>query len=422
MVETEKLEFKRQSNDSIIKEVIAFCNTNGGTIIIGYDDNGKVYGLENAKKDLDAISDSIHAAISPDISFLVSLKIAQEEEKDIIIIEVLQGTNKPYYIKSKGMTSDGVYVRVGATTQKASESLIKEMIVESSGITFEKNLSINQELTFNYTEDVFKAKKLKFGKIEKKNLGLINENGKYTNLALLLSDQCPYTIKMAIYTNNTKTEFLDKKETSIGSILKQLEEAYEYLKVNNKTNAKIIGLERIETLEYSDEVLRECLLNSIGHRDYEIFGSNLVHIFKDCIEFLSLGGLVNGLTIEDIKIGSSASRNPKLINIFHRLGLVEAYGSGIPRILDIYRVSENQPKIVVAPHSFLITIPKLKIIPEYSTIIEYLRTNDGLTREKAEELLNTKKVKTLSILNKLINMQIIEKTGTSKEIIYNLKK
>ena len=223
------------------------------------------------------------------IDFIVNLQIKKEEEKEIIIIQILQGTNKPYYIKSKGMTPDGVFVRLGATSQHATKETIREMIVEASGITFEKNLSINQDLTFLYTERVFKEKGLKFTNIEKRNLEIINDKGLYTNLGLLLSDQCPYTIKMAVYPDNTKKEFLDRKETAVGRVLQQLEEATHYLKLNNKTKAKIVGLERIETSEYSDEVIRECLLNTIGHRDYEIPGSTLIHIYKDYIEFLSLG-------------------------------------------------------------------------------------------------------------------------------------
>ena len=94
------------------------------------------------------------------------------------------------------------------------------------------------------------------------------------------------------------------------------------------------------------------MLNSIAHRNYEIPGSTLIHIFTNKMEFLSLGGIVKGLTIEDIKLGSSSSRNPKLVSIFHRLGLVEAYGSGIPRMLELYKSSVNIPSIKVAPNSF----------------------------------------------------------------------
>lgn len=420
-LENDKLEFKREVNDSLIKEVISFCNASGGTIIIGYNDDGSVYGVADVRKELDKISNKLHDSIEPDISFLIAPRVEKQEGKDIIIIEVLQGTSKPYYIKSKGMTPEGVYVRLGATAQQATRDLIREMLIESSGVTFEKNISANQDLTFIYTERVFREKDIALGVREKKNLGIINNNNKFTNLGLLLSDQCPYTIKMAIYTNNTKTEFIDRKETAIGSVLQQLEEAENYLKLNNKVSGKIKGMERIDSYDYPEESIREVLLNCIGHRNYEIPGSTLVHIFKDSIEFLSLGGLVNGLTLEDIKLGSSSSRNPKLISIFHRLGLVEAYGSGIPRMLELYKSSTKLPDIQAAPNSFLVTMPKLLLREEYQKVLEYLNQNVSGSREEMEEVLGTKKVTTVAILNEMLERNLITKEGKSRDIIYKIK-
>ena len=419
--ESEKLEFKRQVNDSLIKEIIAFCNTNGGTIIVGYEDDGVVHGVNDARKELDRISNMIHDSIEPNISFLVSSRIENENGKDIIIIEVLQGTNKPYYLKSKGMTPSGTYVRLGATSQPTTSDSIRDMIIESSGITFEKNLSANQELTFIYAERTFKEKGVAFGKREQKTLGIINDKNQYTNLGLLLSDQCPYTIKMAVYPNNDKIEFTDRKETNVGSVLQQLEEADSYLKLNNKVGSKINGMQRVDNYEYPEEVLRESLLNCIGHRDYEIPGSTLVHIFKSSIEFLSLGGLVKGLTIEDIKLGSSSSRNSKLISILHRLGLVEAYGSGIPRMLELYKLESLTPEIQVAPNSFLLKIPKLSMKKEYSLVMEYLNESKEVTREKLETVLGVKKVTTVGILNEMLERGLITKEGKSKNIVYKLR-
>ena len=97
-------------------------------------------------------------------------------------------------------------------------------------------------------------------------LGLINENNLYTNLGLLLSDQCPYTIKMAIYSDNTKREFIDQKETREGSVLAQIEEAENYLKLINRVAGKIQGMERIDTYDYPPEGIRELILNTVGHR------------------------------------------------------------------------------------------------------------------------------------------------------------
>lgn len=418
--ESYKLEFKREINDSIVKEIIAFCNTSGGTIIVGYNDDGTICGLNNAKQELDKISNKLHDCIEPDVSFLVSPRIEKEDDKDIIIIEVLQGTRKPYYIKSKGMTPEGVYVRVGATSQPSTRDSIRDMLIDSSGITFEKNLSINQNLTFIYTERIFNEKGISFKNKEKKMLGIINDNDKYTNLGLLLSDQCPYTIKMAVYTDNTKREFIDRKETGVGSVLQQLEEAESYLKLNNKISGKINGMKRIDNYDYPEESIREILLNTITHRNYEIPGSTLIHIFTNRIEFLSLGGLVKGLTIEDIKLGSSSSRNPKLVNVFHRLGFVEAYGSGIPRMLELYKSSKEIPDIYVAPNSFLVVIPKLCLREEYNKIINYLKNYGNATREELEKVLGTKKVTTVTILNEMLERNLITKSGKSRNVIYKL--
>ena len=133
-----------------------------------------------------------------------------------------------------------------------------------------------------------------------------------------------------------------------------------------------------------------------------------------------MGGLVKGLTIEDIKIGSSASRNPKLINIFHRLGLVEAYGSGIPRIMEEYASNTIKPEIVVAPHSFLIRIPKMSYPHEYQIIINYLNSSEFITREIAEQILGVRKQKAVNILNEMINKKLIVKYGNARNVIYKL--
>lgn len=418
--ESNILEFKREINDSIIKEVIAFANTSGGTILVGYEDDGTPYGLTNAKEDLEKLSNKLHDSIEPNIDFLINMRINTIDKKDIIIIEVLQGTNKPYYLKSKGMVPEGVYIRFGNTSRPSTSEIIRQMIIESTGITFEKNVSINQDLTFNYAERLFKEKGLSFGKVEMKNLGLVTDKGLYTNLGLLLSDECPYTIKMAIYPDNTKKEFLDTKETSVSSVLEQLEEAFRYIKLNNKVKAKIVGINRIEVPEYNEEVIRECLLNTIGHRNYEIPGSTLIHIFKDSIEFLSLGGLVSGLTIDDIKIGSSSSRNPKLISILHRLGYVEAYGSGIPRIMETYKLSKEKPEIIVAPNSFLIKIPKLDLDIDTLTIKNLLVTNNTITREDVERVLGIQKTSALKILNKMVEDGVLLKEDKGKSTTYKL--
>ena len=149
--------------------------------------------------------------------------------------------------------------------------------------------------------------------------------------------------------------------------------------------------------------------------------SVLVHIFKDYIEFLNSGGLVSGLTIDDIKIGHSSSRNPELVNIFHKLNLVEAYGTGIPRMMEVYKTSEEKPDITVAPHSFLLKIPKLNNNYEESTIIEYLRKYGIINRSKIEEILDVKRNHAVDLINKMIDKGILIKEGNARSSVYKLK-
>ena len=417
----DNIKFVKQWSDSLIKDIISFLNTLGGVIYIGYDDDGNLVGLDDAKGNLDRLTNKLHDSIEPDINFLISPRIEKQEGKEFIILEVLKGTSKPYYIKSKGMTPEGVFVRVGRTLKGATSYSIRDMILESLNITFEKNISTIQDLTFIYADKIFKDKEIAFSDREKKTLGLINENNLYTNLGLLLSDQCPYTIKMAIYKDNTKSEFIDQKETTQASVLAQIEEAENYLKLINRVAGKIKGMERVDTYDYPLEGIRELILNTVGHRNYEIPGSTLIHVFTDSIEFLSLGGLVKGLTIDDIKLGSSASRNPKLINVFHRLGLVEAYGSGIPRLYELYKNANKLPEILVGPNSFLVKLPKLTIKDDYKVVADYLKNKESATREELENVLKAKKVKTSEILKEMIKRDMIIKCGNARNITYKLK-
>ena len=153
-------------------------------------------------------------------------------------------------------------------------------------------------------------------------LKLIGDDHLYTNLALLLSDQCEVTTKAALFQGTDKAVFRDRKEFS-GSILKQLEDVYQFIDLNNKTQASFSGLIRIDKKDYPEEAIREALLNSIVHRDYSFSGSNLINIYDDRIEIVSLGGLVSGLELNSIFLGVSQPRNPNLAAIFYRMMLIE---------------------------------------------------------------------------------------------------
>src|SRR5699024_1512356 len=137
------------------------------------------------------------------------------QDNNVIRIALGEGSYKTYYLKSKGLNPTGVYVRQGASRAPASSELIRQMIKESDGDQFENLRTMQQELTFSSAETAFARYGVEFGEEKFITLGLRNvHDDHYTNLALILSDQCQHTIKVAVFADNTKTIFKDAKEFS----------------------------------------------------------------------------------------------------------------------------------------------------------------------------------------------------------------
>lgn len=436
MFEDENTEFKVKFTDEIYKEVIAFANTDGGVIYLGVGYDGTVIGIEDVDNTYTRLTNGIRDAIQPDVTMFVRYIL---QDNNVIRIEVGEGSYKPYYLKSKGLKPTGVYVRQGASSAPASSELIRQMIKESDGDQFEKLRTMQQELTFSAAETAFVRYGVEFGEEKFITLGLRNvHDDHYTNLALLLSDQCQHTIKVAVFADNTKTIFKDAKEFS-GSIFQQLENTYSYLKLCNRTMAKFEGLNRIEKQDYPEEALREALLNAIVHRDYSFSGSIIINVNDTEIEFISIGGLLSGLSVEDIRSGISQPRNPKLAEIFHRLKLIESYGTGIRRIYKLYENNTIKPRIEVTPNAFKFVLPNTNnipksedlihfqekpascITPQMKAVLDYLSEYGEIGDEELQDLLNIKRTRAYLVARQMIEQGLIKSSGRGVNKRYYIK-
>lgn len=424
--ESTTVEFKQQIVEDIKKEVVAFANTEGGTIYIGIADNGDVIGLENLDEVSLQISNMIRDAIKPDVSMFVSYNAETIEGKDILKVIVQRGTECPYYIAKKGLRPEGVFVRQGTSSVPASVSSIRRMIKETDGDVFEDVRSLNQELTFKYTTIEFEDRGLAFGKMQMKSLGILNADNMFTNLGLLLSDQCTHTIKAAVFEGVSKSVFKDRREFN-GSLLKQLNDVYDYINIYNRTRAEFSGLARIDKRDYPEEALRESLLNSLVHREYSYSGSTLVNIFDDRIEFVSLGGLVKGLTVDDIFLGVSQPRNEKLAAIFYRLKLIEAYGTGMQKIMDSYQDWNVKPQVELSDNAFKIILPNtnMKLQKENlnfneKAVLSYLYEKGEINRKDVENYLSISQTMAGRIIKGLINKGLITKIGGGANTRYTI--
>ena len=122
-VETEKIELKRNLNDSIEKEVVAFLNSHDGVIYIGVEDNGDICGVDKLDETMKKIADIISNAILPNPQELVKVKALYEDSKWIIEVEVKKG-DALYYINKYGRSSKGCYIRVGTSCRSMTEEQI----------------------------------------------------------------------------------------------------------------------------------------------------------------------------------------------------------------------------------------------------------------------------------------------------------
>lgn len=407
-LETENIEFKLQVTDEIYKEVIAFANTDGGTIYVGINDNGDVVGIDNIDETYTRITNGIRDVIHPDVTMFIKYTL---QDNKVVKITVGEGSYKPYYLKSKGLKPNGVYIRQGASSVPASPEQIRQMIKDSDGDVFEDMRSMEQSLTFHAAEKMFKKYNVEFSAEKYRVLGMIDSSDSlYTNLALLISDQCMHTTKVAVFANDTNTEFRDSKEFT-GSVFEQLENTFDYLMLCNKTMATFKGLERVERSDYPQEAIREALLNAIVHRDYSFSGSIIINVNDNEMEFISIGGLVSGLSPDDIRSGISQPRNKKLAEVFHRLHLIESYGTGIRRIYSLYNNCAIQPRIEVTANTFKIVLPNMNsndvketvaaVTHQMQSVLDFIEENGEISDSEVQELLQIKNTRAYTLMKKM---------------------
>lgn len=427
--ETENIEFKSGFTEEIYKEVIAFANTDGGILYIGIDNDGNAVGLNDVDDEYTRITNGIRDAILPDVTMFVKYTI---QGNKVVRITISEGTNKPYYLRSKGLKPSGVYVRQGTSSVQASSEQIRQMIKASDGDDYESMRSLEQNLTFTSVAAAFERYGVAFSEEKYLALGMIHKNdGLFTNLALLMSDQCQHTIKVAVFGDDQNTTFKDNQEFK-GSIFKQIDETFHYILLNNRTSSDFKGLERIEKSDYPQAALREALLNSVVHRDYSFSGSIIININDKQMEFISIGGLLPGLTADDIRSGISQPRNKNLAEVFHRLKLIEAYGTGIRRIYKLYENCSVQPRIEVTHNTFKMILPNMSVTapahnytpltPQKKQILDFISHNGQITEIEIMDLLGVKKTRAYTLAKQMCDEKLIVSVGRGVNKKYLLQK
>jgi len=420
-------EFKSEFTNEIKKTAVAFANTKGGKIYIGIEDDGTIAGVNDADSVIRQMTDSLRGSIKPDITRFMNVYAENIDGKTVVITQIERGVYVPYYIAEKGLRPSGVYIRIGSSSVPATEEHIRQMIKEADGERYISARSLIQELTFERAQKEFDEKNIAFGETNKKTLGIISDNGMYTNLGLLLSEQCQHTTKVAVFEGSTKAVFKSRKEFT-GSLLNQLYDVLEYLDYFNLVRAEIGMIHRTETRDYPVDAIREAYLNALVHREYGLSASAFVNVYDDRMEFLSAGGLVPGVTLDAILSGLSHTRNEKLANIFYRLEIVEAYGTGIMRIMDDYAGCGRKPEINVTDSSFMMTLPNMRydkstskeINKQESEVLQLIENDGFVTSETLSSALNLGATRSYNILKKMVEAGRLKAVKNGRKIEYIL--
>ena len=360
--EDERTELKRELINDIKCEIVAFLNSDGGTIYVGVDDDGKVIGFDDykIKDEMDLkIGNWMQDSFYPKPFGLIQYAFNND---NVLVVSVCKGTRKPYFLKDKGPKPSGVFIRVGRSKRKATNEEILHMIMESHNYSYEDDISNEQELTFKEFERTLDDNGIKPTSRLMNSLGLKNKHGLYTNLGYIMSDQSNIVVKLAEYDDNMNFKIKKSFGGSLVTILKNVEEQAERL---NDLKIIIDGntFKRIETKSYPGASIREMIMNAICHADYFIHSNIKIEFFPDKVKITSPGGIFNA-SLEDIMNGVQTYRNPKLVHIFDKLGMIENFGTGIPRTIYSYEDYDIQPEFKITNNFFVVTLPNINFYNE----------------------------------------------------------
>jgi ATP-dependent DNA helicase RecG len=344
--ENSAVEFKTADirPDGLAREMIAFANVNGGTILWGIDDDGTISGINDIRNAEEFVMNIVRNNINPPLNIDFASTIINE--KLIGIINVPKGKDKPY------QTLDGkYYVRIGSTNRTASMAELMRLFQESGFFHFDLTpvqRTSSKSLNLNLVTEYFKHFDIDFEQEDElnrnkllTNTDILIENGEVSLAAMLVfalnpSRYLPQSgITFVHYKGKELTgDIIDSRHIE-GDLVYVINTAFACIKNNMLNPSIIVGLERQETkTNYSDKVYREIITNACAHRDYSIQGSRIrILMFDDRIEFISPGKLPNTITIEKLASGVSFRRNQLLAKFMVALRLMDTFGRGIPNIL-----------------------------------------------------------------------------------------
>lgn len=431
--EGKTLEFKRDlsSMKPILKTLVAFANTAGGTLLIGKDNEGHVVGVVDVfdaeEKLANAIADNIHPPLMPEI------EMTSFEGKALIVIRVMHWRG-PFYLKAQG-PEEGVYVRLGSTNRAAGPELIAELKRSLSNSSFDQLPCIDVDIQGLDMDRVMQAFSGMDRKIDQKKLETLGVLVPYagrlvcSNGGLILFGQDHLReryfpnakVRCARFQGTDKVDFIDQYDCE-GTIIEAMKDVPNFIRRNTRLAAKIEQIRRKDIPEYALIAIREVLTNALVHADYSIKGMNpRVAIFSDRLEIENPGMLPFGYTLEEFTAGVSHIRNKVIARVFRELRLMEEWGTGYKRIIEACQTGGYQApvwkelgttiRVVFKPHvasqerdKLFVPIEAKELTSRQQKILNFLQKKGPLSAKRIYKGLR-EKISERSFRNNLLELK-----------------
>lgn len=425
MAENQNIEWKESWRDEYLKWICGFANANGGSIIIGKDDKGRIVGLKNAKKLLEDIPNKVRDILG--IIIDVNLYETDNGEYLDVIVEA-----HPYPVNYKGQ----YHYRSGSTKQELKGNALDNFLLQKKGKRWD-GVPVPKVSTRDLKPDTFthfRKKAVKAQRIEEdvltdsddlllENLQLI-ENTFLKRAAILLFHSDPekfFTgayIKIGFFQSDDELKFQDEVH---GNIFEQVEKTMDILftkYIHSSINYE--GLNRVEKYDYPKEAIREALLNAVCHKDYAEGTPIQISVYQDKLIFWNDAQLPDNWTVEKLLTKHpSKPYNPDIANTLFRSGYIEAWGRGtIKMINDCIRFEIPSPKYFYDMSGFWVEFRKDKLNEEslkalnlndrQLKAIEFLKNNKRITNREYQSSFNVSRNTATRDLSDLVEKGIIK--------------
>lgn len=430
--ESKTLEFKRDlsSPDGLLRAIVAFANTAGGILLIGVEDGTRhVVGvrepLDTEERLASLISDGILPRLVPE------LEILPWRRTHVLAVQVYPSATRPHYLKKAGSES-GVYVRVGSTNRKADRELIEELRRFGRGETYDEQAMPeldSEALDFRAASESF-APIRKFTRSDMETLHLMVKNqGRMVptvgGMLLFGKERERFFpdawIQAGRFRGTDKTHIADSMEIRRYP-LQAVEEAIAFVQKHAVHGVEIGAVRRKERWNLPPAAVREAVINAVAHADYAQRGAPIrVSIFDDRLEVENPGLLPFGLTVDDLRHGISKLRNRVIGRVFHELGLIEQWGSGIQRMTAACRdAGLPAPMLEEIGTRFRVTLRTeptgpLLIGKTEQAILNALADGNGRSTQEIAVAIKRTPRATRTRLIKLVERGLVREVGTSPQ-------